>query len=55
MSGLEVSELLAGMCLMYEVSKLFAGLFRRMRSVLLVGCASGCKVSILLEGLYPRV
>ena len=55
MPGLEASELLGGMCLMHEVSKLLAGLFWRMRSVLLVVCASGCKISILLEGLYPRV
>ena len=38
---------------MYEVSKLFAGLFWRMRSVLLVVCASDCKISILWRVFIP--
>lgn len=56
MSGLEVSELLGTMCLMYEVSKLFAGVFWRMRSVLLVVCTpDGLKFLYFWVGLCPRV
>ena len=50
MSEFKVSELLVGMCVKCEVSKLFAGVFQRMRSVLLGVHVLGCETLVFWGG-----